>query len=144
MEDMQIGPFKCGGKFDKELAKEYLGEIVHDLSLGEDWLKTERYQFKNGSSITVQDNKVSVIHILAPDKIATARGLTIGDSFDKLKQLYGEPSQIDKIMDFESYTYMPQKVDIINDGQFFLIVILDESKRVVEIRVQGLKIDMPS
>jgi len=76
----------------EELIKAKLTDSKSDNSLG---FKSETLIYDDGTEIQLVDDKIYSISVTSPD-YPTPRGLRVGDTAEKVKELYGEPTAIEE------------------------------------------------
>ena len=122
LDDLQLGNIKLDMQYEdllkamkqkpeKEVEDEYEGLVAKTL------------YFPDNTQIYVVDNIVYSINVTSPE-YPTPRGLKTGDSVKRLKELYGEPSNMEDENHW-GYTY---------DGYELFTVVIEDNK-VVEIQI---------
>ncbi len=116
-KDYAIGPFKPGDAWNLPLAEKYFGKLVSEtgvsiepnsIMLNKDGIdantpKTnnartaQNFRF-NGASFLVLDGKVRLITMTSA-KLPTPRDFKVGDSYDKLLEIYPINEETKKILD---------------------------------------------
>ncbi len=120
-EDLQLGDISVGMTYD---------ELIDAMDQSPGDVVTEEYEgfaaktlfFADGTQAYIVDDIVYIINVTCPD-YATPRGLKIGDSKQRLEELYGKPSnESDGIL---GYTY--------NGYELFMVVIEDNKVSQIQI-----------
>jgi hypothetical protein len=122
LDDLQLGSVKLDMSYN---------ELMKVLKQKPDKEETEEYEgleartlfFADDTQIYVVDNAVYSINVTSPD-YATPRGLKVGDSTDRLIELYGEPDTREE-KDHWGYNY--------NGYEVFTVIV--EDGKVTEMQV---------
>lgn len=114
-EDMKLGPFRCGQVWDENPAKKHFGPLLQKTRIkieDKDNFQFNRYgitvtaekntegkdiadQFKyRDISFFVVDGKIRLISMTGTET-PTARGIKIGDSYEKVKKFYPVSQELD-------------------------------------------------
>ncbi len=99
-EDLQIGPFKIGGKWDEaayQKAVKLFGQEIKIFEDGDDvfCFMTEDNKAQKYHTVILTKGKKVIINIILENPqatIATSKGLKINDPFSKAVELYGQPT----------------------------------------------------
>jgi uncharacterized protein YceK len=122
LDDLQLGNVKLDMPYEKVL------DVMKSKPENEE---TDEYEgmeaktlfYKDGTEIYLVDGAVYSINVISGD-YPTPRGLKVGDTAERLKELYGEPNNKNDATHW-GYTY---------DGYELFSVVLEDNK-IVEIQV---------
>ncbi len=105
-----LGPFSLGDEFDRKAAILHLGPVIYE-SPQED--ETILVKFKKVYISIVKGTSGYIISAVTSEtpSLKTKAGLKVGDSFDKMKKIYGKPVISEKGTNFTEYLYVsdPEK-----------------------------------
>ena len=122
LDDLQLGKIKLEMSYD-ELLKTMQQKPEKEVKDEYEGLVGKTLFFSDNTQIYVVDNIVYSINVTSPE-YPTPRGLKTGDSVKRLKELYGEPSNMEDENHW-GYTY---------DGYELFTIVIEDGK-VVEIQI---------
>lgn len=122
LDDLQLGNVKLSMSYDQVL--KLMPEKPKDESTDEyEGMEAKTLFFGDGTEIYVVDGTVYSINVISKN-YPTPRGLKVGDPVSRLKELYGEPDNMDDETHW-GYNY---------DGYELFTVVLEDDK-VAEIQI---------
>lgn len=120
-DDLQLGGILPDMPYEKVL--EIMKTKPDSEAAGEDGLDSKTLFFKDGTEIYLVNGIVYSINVISGDYV-TPRGLKVGDTADKLRELYGEPDNVN------DDTHLGYTID----GYELFSVVLEKNK-IVEIQI---------
>lgn len=126
LDDMKLGKIRIGMNYDElknVMGEEPVTEDIDELS-GTD---SKRLSFSDETEILLVDNTVYTVNVIS-DKYETPRGLKVGDSVQKLEELYGKADNVNEEDGIWGYTYK---------GYELLTVVIEDDK-VTQIQIDSL------
>lgn len=123
-DDLKLGDIEIGMNYDElknTMGEEPATEDIDELS-GTD---SKNLSFTDDTQILLVDNTVYTVNVIS-EKYLTPRGLKVGDSVEKLEELYGKADNVTD--DTWGYTY--------KGYELFTVVIKDN--KVVQMQIDSL------
>jgi uncharacterized protein YceK len=122
LDDLQLGDIKLDMTYEKVLLTMKTkpeNEKVDEY----EGMESKTLFYKDGTEIYMVDGTIYSVNVISGD-YPTPRGLKVGDTTEKLKELYGEPNNVNDETHW-GYTY---------DGYELFSVVLKDNK-IVEIQI---------